>query len=141
MAIAGDITEEVGGTPLVWLDSFADNLAGKVESFNPAGSVKDCTGAGFIPEVLRTELIDEVRPVDHERAVETTRRLASEEGILTGVSAGDALAAASDVARERPDDLVVVVLSDTGERYLSTDLFEAPAVEYWESTEPTPADD
>jgi len=317
MAIADDITEEVGDTPLVWLDAFADNLAGKVESFNPAGSVKDrigaamldraermgelepgglvvegtsgntgiglaaaCAargydlvltmpesmseerrallaalgaevvltpadegmtganeaaaaiaderggvvasqfenianpeahrhatgpeiwdatdgdvdvfvagvgtggtitgvseylkevenaavdsvavepadspvlsggdpgphsiqgiGAGFIPEILRTELVDEVRAVGHERAVETTRRLASEEGILAGVSAGAALAAASDVARERPDDLVVVVLPDTGERYLSTDLFEAPDVEHWEPTGPTPADD
>ncbi len=83
-------------------------------------------GAGFVPAVLRTDLLDEVRAVGHDRAVETTRRLAREEGILAGVSAGAALAAATDVARERPEELVVVVLPDTGERYLSTDLFESP---------------
>ncbi|WP_436929484.1 cysteine synthase A [Halosimplex halobium] len=101
-------------------------------------------GAGFVPEILRTELLDEVRAVEHERAVETTRKLAREEGILTGVSAGAALAAAAEVARERPDDLVVVVLPDTGERYLSTDLFEPANVSHWEageSGEPAPADD
>ncbi|WP_436926976.1 cysteine synthase A [Halosimplex amylolyticum] len=98
-------------------------------------------GAGFIPEILRTELVDEVRAVEHEEAVQTTRKLAREEGILTGVSAGAALAAAADVARERPDDLVVVVLPDTGERYLSTDLFEPANLSYWESDEAAPADD
>ncbi|QLH77166.1 cysteine synthase A [Halosimplex rubrum] len=98
-------------------------------------------GAGFVPEILRTELVDEVRTVEHERAVETTRKLAREEGILTGVSAGAALAAASEVARERPDDLVVVVLPDTGERYLSTDLYEPATVSHWEANEPAPADD
>jgi len=101
-------------------------------------------GAGFVPEILRTELVDEVRAVEHQRAVETTRKLAREEGVLTGVSAGAALAAASEVARERPDDLVVVVLPDTGERYLSTDLFEPATVSHWEareSDEPAPADD
>jgi cysteine synthase A len=100
-------------------------------------------GAGFIPEILRTELVDEVRTVDHEKAVQTTRKLAREEGVLTGVSAGAALAAAAEVARERPDDLVVVVLPDTGERYLSTDLFAADRVRHWEREEPapTPSDD
>ena len=98
-------------------------------------------GAGFIPEILQIDLVDEVRTVEHETAVETTRQLAREEGILTGVSAGAALAAANEVARERPDDLVVVVLPDTGERYLSTDLFEPANVSYWEANDPAPADD
>jgi len=98
-------------------------------------------GAGFIPEILRTELVDEVHRVEHDRAVETTRRLAGEEGILAGVSAGAALAAAIDVAHERPDDLVVVVLPDTGERYLSTDLFESPEATHWAQADPAPADD
>ncbi|MEF8852890.1 MAG: cysteine synthase A [Haloarculaceae archaeon] len=98
-------------------------------------------GAGFVPETVRTELIDEVRPIEHDRAVETTRRLAREEGILTGVSAGAAVAAATDYATDNPDELVVVVLPDTGERYLSTDLFESDRVCHWQSEVPTPADD
>ena len=90
-------------------------------------------GAGFVPEVLRTDLLDEVRTIEHDDAVAATRQLAREEGILSGVSAGAALSAAATVARERPDDLVVVVLPDTGERYLSTDLYDASDVTYWEN--------
>jgi len=80
-------------------------------------------GAGFVPEILRTELLDEVHTVEHEAAVETARRLATEEGLLAGVSSGAALAVAERVATDAPDDTVVVILPDTGERYLSTDLF------------------
>jgi cysteine synthase A len=82
-------------------------------------------GAGFIPEVLRTELLDEVVQVKNENAEETSRRLAREEGILVGISSGAAAWAALEVARrpESRDKLVVVVLPDTGERYLSTALF------------------
>nr|WP_323740449.1 cysteine synthase A [Halegenticoccus tardaugens] len=82
-------------------------------------------GAGFVPDVLRRELIDDVvrvRKADAERAA---RRLASEEGILAGISSGAALHASVEVA-SRPanaEKLVVVVLPDTGERYLSTDLY------------------
>ena len=82
-------------------------------------------GAGFIPEVLDTQLIDEVIQVKNEEARETTRRLIKEEGILAGISSGAAVFAALKVA-ERKDSkgkLIVVILPDTGERYLSTDLF------------------
>ncbi len=82
-------------------------------------------GAGFIPEVLDTQLIDEVIQVKNEEARETTRRLIKEEGILAGISSGAAVFAALKVA-EREDSkgkLIVVILPDTGERYLSTDLF------------------
>ena len=82
-------------------------------------------GAGFVPEVLEQELIDEVYRVKNDQAIEMTRRLVREEGILAGISSGAACAAAVDVARR--DDyrgkLVVVVLPDTGERYLSTPTY------------------
>lgn len=81
-------------------------------------------GAGFVPDVLRTDLIDEVIPVSDEDAVETARRLAKEEGILAGISSGAAVWAAIEVGKreENKDKLIVVVLPDTGERYLSTFL-------------------
>ena len=82
-------------------------------------------GAGFIPDVLRMDLIDEVIRVSNEQAGEVARRLTREEGILSGISSGAATWAALQVAkrRESRDKLVVVILPDTGERYLSTWLF------------------
>ena len=85
-------------------------------------------GAGFVPDVLKTELIDEIIGVEEEDAGETARALAREEGILAGISSGAATWAAIQVAK-RPENegkLIVVVLPDTGERYLSTWLFETP---------------
>jgi len=82
-------------------------------------------GAGFVPQVLRVDLLDEVVQVTDEEAATTARRLAREEGILAGVSAGAAVSAALRVAA-RPENagrLIVVILPDTGERYLSTGLF------------------
>jgi cysteine synthase A len=86
-------------------------------------------GAGFVPEVLRTDLIDEVITVSNEAAGVMARRLAKEEGIISGISCGAAMEAAVAVA-SREDSrgkLIVVVLPDTGERYLSTWLFEDQA--------------
>ncbi len=83
-------------------------------------------GAGFIPDVLRMDLIDEIIKVTNEDAGIMTRRLAKEEGILAGISSGAAVWAALEVAK-RPENngkLIVVVLPDTGERYLSTWLFQ-----------------
>jgi cysteine synthase len=83
-------------------------------------------GAGFVPKVLNTEIIDEVMTVTNEQAFETARKLARTEGILCGISSGAAAWAALEQAR-RPDNKgkqVVVVLPDTGERYLSTDLIQ-----------------
>ena len=83
-------------------------------------------GAGFIPEVLNLDVIDEVVTVGNEAAFAWARRAAKEEGILCGISSGAALCAADQVAR-RPDSegkLIVVVLPSFGERYLSTPLFE-----------------
>ena len=84
-------------------------------------------GAGFVPDVLNRGVVDEVVQVTNEDAFATARRLAREEGILAGISSGAAVWAALQVAARPASEgrTIVVVLPDTGERYLSTDLFEA----------------
>ena len=88
-------------------------------------------GAGFVPEVLNTGIIDEILQVKDQDAIDYGRRLAREEGILAGISSGAAAYAAIQVARrtENEGKLIVVILPDTGERYLSTILFEDPQPE------------
>jgi len=83
-------------------------------------------GAGFVPDVLQLELIDEIIKVTGDEAAATARRLAKEEGILAGISSGAATWAALQVAsrEEMRGKTIVVILPDTGERYLSTDLFD-----------------
>jgi len=83
-------------------------------------------GAGFVPDVLRRDLIDEVRTVTLEDAYATSRALAERSGIMVGISAGANVYKAAEVATnpDHADDLVVTVLCDTGERYLSSDLFQ-----------------
>lgn len=84
-------------------------------------------GAGFVPKVLNPKVIDEIFRVRTDEAYEAARRLAREEGILAGISSGAATHAALEIAK-RPENagkLVVVILPDTGERYLSTPLFES----------------
>jgi cysteine synthase A len=85
-------------------------------------------GPGFVPKVLNTKVLDEVIPVRNDDAGEMTRRLCREEGILSGISCGGAAWAAREVARRPQNEgkLIVVVLPDTGERYLSTWVFEEP---------------
>ena len=83
-------------------------------------------GAGFVPDVLRKDLLDEVIRVTYEDAVAAARKMAREEGILIGISGGAAIWAALQLAarKEYAGKTIVVILPDTGERYLSTELFE-----------------
>lgn len=83
-------------------------------------------GAGFVPDVLNTKLIDEIIPIKNDDAIQTSRNLAKNEGLLVGISAGANVLAASIVASrsENKGKTIVTILCDTGERYLSSDLYE-----------------
>jgi cysteine synthase A len=79
----------------------------------------------FIPDVLDREVFDELRSIDDDRSIEVSRELAHKEGIFTGISSGATLATALDIAADAPEGTVILaMLPDTGERYLSTPLFE-----------------
>ena len=82
-------------------------------------------GAGFVPDILDTDVIDEVVTVTNDMAFETSRKLAEKEGILCGISSGAAMAAAVEIAKRQINKAknIVVILPDTGERYISTELF------------------
>lgn len=83
-------------------------------------------GAGFVPQVLNADIIDEIIQVSNTDAIETARQLALKEGILAGISSGAAMWAAVQLS-QRPENrgkTIVVILPDTGERYISTDMFE-----------------
>ena len=83
-------------------------------------------GAGFVPEILDTSLIDEIIKVKNEDAIEKAKQLAKEEGILAGISSGANVFSALQVAKrpENKNKTIVTVICDTGERYISTDLYK-----------------
>lgn len=96
------------------------------EELKPGPHVIQGIGAGFVPKVLDLSLIDRIETVSNDEAMEMARRLAREEGILSGISCGAAAHAATRIAHE-PENAgktIVVILPDAGERYLSTELFE-----------------
>jgi len=96
------------------------------EPLQPAPHKIQGIGAGFVPDILDLDLVDRIEKVTNEEAIETAQRLAREEGILAGISCGAATAAALRLAREpeHAGKTIVVVLPDSGERYLSTALFD-----------------
>jgi cysteine synthase len=101
----------------------------KDEALKPSPHKIQGIGAGFVPEILNLSLIDRVETVDSSTSITYARRLAKEEGILAGISCGAAMAVADRLAREDEYEgkMIVVILPDSGERYLSTILFEEPA--------------
>jgi len=99
------------------------------EPLKPSGHRIQGIGAGFVPKILDLSLVDEIEQVTNEQAFEYARRLTREEGILSGISSGAAVAVAARIAK-RPENAgktIVAILPDSGERYLSTTLFDDAA--------------
>ena len=100
-------------------------LSSPVLSGGQAGAHKiQGIGAGFVPDTFNRNVVDEIITVSNDDAMETSRKSAKKEGLLIGISSGASLFAGIKLANENPDKTVVVLLPDTGERYLSSELFK-----------------
>ena len=112
--------------PLVRIVAVEPDDSAVISGRKPGAHKIQGIGAGFIPEILQKELIDEVITVSNDDAKDAAQALAKKEGILAGVSSGAALSAALSIAKRRDSKgkNIVAILPDTGERYLSTDLFD-----------------
>jgi cysteine synthase len=120
------LRERMPGVRIVAVEPAASNVLSGGE---PGFHTIQGWGAGFVPEILDTDVYHEVITVSDQAATACTRRLAKEEGILGGISCGGACVAALQVAeRLGPGKVVVTVFPDTGERYLTTDLFHAEGI-------------
>jgi len=112
--------------PSIKLIAVEPALSPVLSGGKPAPHKIEGIGAGFVPEILNRTIIDEILPVSNEDAFETSKDLAKKEGILAGKSSGAAMFAALQIAKreESKGKTIVVVLPDTGERYISTTLFD-----------------
>ena len=120
------LRERMPGARIVAVEPAASNVLSGGE---PGFHTIQGWGAGFVPEILNTDVYHEIITVSDQEATACTRRLAKEEGILGGISCGGACVAALQVAeRLGPGKIVVTVFPDTGERYLTTDLFHAEGI-------------
>jgi len=116
------LKKEIPGVKIIAVEP--ENSA--VLSGESAGSHKiQGIGAGFIPEVLNSDIYDEIVKVSDEDAFTTARELAKNEGLLVGISSGSNVFVAKEMAKKYPGKNIVTLLCDTGERYLSSDLFES----------------
>ena len=113
--------------PKIWVVAVEPADSPVLSGGRPGSHKIQGIGAGFVPDVLNVELIDEIIKVTNADAIRTTRELARKEGILAGISSGAALWAAIEVAQrdENRNKTIVVILPDTGERYISTEMFQS----------------
>jgi len=117
------LKKKIGGVKIVAVEPASSPV---LSGGNPGPHKIQGIGAGFVPEVLNRGVIDQIITVRDDEAAETARRIAREEGMLVGISSGAAAYGALQVAKDQgKGKIVVVVLPDTGERYLSTGLFGA----------------
>lgn len=117
---AGKYLKENGNTKIIAVEPKDSSvLSGEAHGPHKIQGI----GAGFIPSILDTEIYDEIIRVENEDAFEASRNFAKREGFLVGISAGAALWAAYEIEKRDPTSKIVVILPDTGERYLSTPLF------------------
>lgn len=117
---AGKYLKENGNTKIIAVEPKDSSV---LSGETPGPHKIQGIGAGFIPSILDTEIYDEIIRVENEDAFEASRNFAKREGFLVGISAGAALWAAYEIEKRDPTSKIVVILPDTGERYLSTPLF------------------